>query len=345
VMTLVAEQRSSGVVVAPREHRAADPRALPATRAEAAKCPRLTAAVRGLRWRLCRPYLGLAVALVSVVVVSGCGGSRRASQAGADAGTSIAAALVAFVAPRDGADAVIGAQLGNFAQTVQSKVLDDCMTSDGFTAPPFFLGGGPVSNLGNPQFPNLPAIEASHDLGLFTGTGVQFVDPQSGMSAPERKAWQARISHCFRTMQKQSLLFGSAKFGQLSSGWFNVVNQVSRSPQIRALSKTAATCSAAHGVPATSVMSLYARLQQQLGPPSQSSAYNTKVQELQAKGARVLATCWAKVINETTALLSTRRAVYLAQNANAVAAFQGQVDGQVTSLEHRYGIKLTLGGS
>jgi len=285
----------------------------------------------------------VAVALACTVVLSACGGSRHGAESATGGGTSIAAAVIAFVAPRDGADAVIGAQLGTFAQTVQSKVLDNCMTSDGFTAPPFFLGGGPPSNLGNPQFPNLPAIEASHDLGLFTGAGVQFVDPQSGMSAPERRAWQARISHCFRTMQGQTPLFGSAKFGQLSSGWYNVVNQVSRSPQIRALSKTAATCSAAHGVRASSVMSLYARLQQQLGPPSQSSAYNTKVQQLQAKGARVLATCWTKVINQTTALLSGRRAAYLAQNANAVSALQSQVNGQVTSVERRYGIKLTLG--
>jgi len=297
------------------------------------------------RWLTSLHDQGMAAALVTAAVLSGCGGSSRAPQAGPGAGTSIAAAVVAFVAPRDGADAVIGAQLGSFAQTVQSKVLDNCMTSDGFAAPPFFLGAGPPSNLGNPQFPNLPVIESSHDLGLFTGAGVQFADPQSGMSAPERRAWQARISHCFRTMQRQTPLFGSAKFAQLSSGWFNVVNQVSRSPQIRALSKTAATCSAAHGVPATSVMSLYERLQQQLGPPSQSSAYNTKVQQLQAKGARVLATCWAKVINETTAQLSARRATYLAQNENAVSALQSQVNGQVTSLERRYGIKLTLGGS
>ena len=66
-------------------------------------------------------HQGLAVALVSFVVLSGCGGSGRARNTGAGAGTSIAAALIAFVAPRDGADAVIGGQLGSFAQTVQSK--------------------------------------------------------------------------------------------------------------------------------------------------------------------------------------------------------------------------------
>ncbi len=284
------------------------------------------------------------MALVCASCLSACGGSSGAAHGEAAAGTSIAAAVIAFAAPRDGADAVIGAQLASFAQTVQTKLLDDCMTSDGFPAPPFFEGAGPPSDLGNPQFPNLPAIEASHDLGLFTG-GVSFVDPQSGMSAPERTAWQARVGHCFNVVQRQTPLFGSAKFAQLSSGWFNVVNQVSRSAQIRALSKTAATCSAAHGVPATSVMSLYALLQNQLGPISPSSADSTKVQQLQAKGASVLAACWAKVINETTSLLSGRRAAYLAQNANAVAALQSQVDGQVTSLERRYGIKLALVGS
>jgi hypothetical protein len=288
---------------------------------------------------------GLVVAILSVVWLSGCGGSGRAAQGGAGAGTSIAAAVVAFLAPRDGADAVIGAQLASFAQTVQSKLLDNCMTSDGFAAPPFFAAGGPPSNLGNPQFPNLPAIEASHDLGLFTGAGVQFVDPQSGMSAPERKAWQARLGHCFRTTQGQAPLFGSAKFEQLNSGWFNVVNQVSRSPQVRALSKMAARCSAAHGVPATSVMSLYERLQNQLGPLSSSSADSSKVQAVQAKGARVLAACWTNVIDETTALLSSRRAAYLAQNASALSALESQVNGQVSTLERRYGIKLALGGS
>jgi hypothetical protein len=285
----------------------------------------------------------VAVTLASAVVLSACGDSSRAAHGAAGAGTSIAAAVVAFVAPRDGADAVIGAQLASFAQTVQSKLLDDCMTNDGFPVPTFFAGG-PPTDLGNPQFPNLPAIEASHDLGLFIG-GVPFVDPQSGMSAPERRAWQARVGHCFRATQGQAPLFGSAKFGQLSSGWFNVVNQVSRSAQIRGLSKTAATCSAAHGVPATSVMSVYARLQGQLGPISSSSANSAKVQALQAKGASVLATCWARVIDETTALLSGRRTTYLTQNASALAALQSQVDGQVTALERQYGIKLALVGS
>jgi len=281
----------------------------------------------------------VAAALTSFVVLAACGGSGHAVRGGA--GTSIAAAVIAFVAPRDGADAVIGAQLANFAQTVQTKLVDDCMTNDGFPVPTLFAGG-PPTDLGNPQFPNLPAIEASHDLGLFIGA-VPFVDPQSGMSAPERRAWQARLGHCFRATQGQAPLFGSAKFAQLSSGWFNIVNQVTRSAPIRALSKTAATCSASHGVPATSVMSLYARLQSELGPISSSNADSAKEQAVQAKGASVLAGCWAKVINETTALLSGRRPEYLAQDANALAALQSQVDGQVTSLQRRYGIKLALG--
>jgi hypothetical protein len=287
---------------------------------------------------------GLAVALVSVAVLSGCGGGGRAAHGGAGAGTSIAAAVVALLAPRDGADAVIGAQLASFAQTVQTKLLDACMTDDGFSAPPFFAAG-PPTDLGNPEFPNLPVIEARHDLGLFTGGGVPFVDPQSGMSAPERRAWQARIMHCFRTTQGRAPIFGSANFGRLSSGWFNIVNQVGRSAQIRALSKTAATCSAAHGVPATSVMSLYGRLQGQIGPISSSSANSAKVQAVQAKGARVLVACWAKVINETTALLNARRASYLAQNASTLAGLESQVNGQVASLERRFGVKLALVGS
>ena len=285
----------------------------------------------------------MAIALASAIVLPACGRSSRAAHRGAGAQTSIAAAVIAFVAPRDGADAVIGAQLASFAQTVQTKLLGDCMTNDGFPAP-MFPTGGPPTDLGNPQFPNLPAIEAARDLGLFTG-GTLFVNPQSGMSAPERRAWQARLNHCFRVTQRQAPLFGSAKLGQLSSGWFNIVNEVSRSAQIRALGKKAAICSAAHGVPATSVMSLYGRLQGQLGPISSSSADSAKVQAVQAKGATVLAACWAKVIDATTALLSGRRMAYLAQKASAVDALESQVDGQVTSLGRRYGIKLALVGS
>jgi hypothetical protein len=289
---------------------------------------------------------GLAVALVSAAMLSGCGGARRAANTGAGAGTSIAAALVAFVAPRDGADAVIGAQLASFAQTVQTKLLGDCMISDGFPAPTFPVVG-PPSDLGNPQFPNLPVIEATHDLGLFTGGGL-VVGPfsgQNGMSAPERRAWQARLGHCFNTTQRRAPLFGSVEFGQLTSGWFTIVNQVSRSAQIRALSKTAATCSAAHGVPATSVQSLYGELQGRLGPISSSNANSAKVQAVQAKGAAVLAACWTKVIDETTALLSSRRETYLAENANAMSGLEKQVDGQVTSVEREYGIKPALVGS
>lgn len=287
----------------------------------------------------------VAVGLVAVAALSGCGRAGHAAQGGAGGGTSIAAALVALVAPRDGADTVVGEQLASFAQTVRSKLLDDCMTSDGFAAPNFPFGVGPSSDLGNPQFPNLPAIEASHDLGLFTGGGVPFFDPQSGMSGPEQQAWQRRIIHCFNATQRQTPLFGSGQFAQLSSGWFTIVNQVSQSAQIRALSKPAATCSAAHGVPATSVMSLYARLQNQIGPISSSSSDSAQVQAVQAKGAKVLAMCWANVINETTALLNTRRDEYLGQNATALSAMERQVNGQVSSLERRYGIRLQLGGS
>jgi hypothetical protein len=92
-------------------------------------------------------------------------------------------------------------------------------------------------------------------------------------------------------------------------------------------------------------MSLYGRLQGRLGPISSSSADSAKTQAVQAKGASVLAKCWAKVINETTALLSGRRTAYLAQNANAIAALQSQVNQQVTSLERSYGIKLALVGA
>ena len=45
---------------------------------------------------------GLAVTLAGIVALSGCGGSRHAAAGGAGAGTSIAAAEIAFVAPRDG---------------------------------------------------------------------------------------------------------------------------------------------------------------------------------------------------------------------------------------------------
>lgn len=299
------------------------------------------------RGRMIPPHLlALAAALTSALLVSGCGSSRRATNSGASAGTSIAAAVVAFVAPRDGADAVIGAQLASFAQTVQTKLLGDCMTSDGFPAPTFPVVG-PPTDLGNPQFPNLPVIEATHDLGLFTGGGL-VVGPfsgQNGMSAPERRAWQARLGHCFNTTQRRAPLFGSVEFGQLTSGWFTIVNQVSRSAQIRALSKTAATCSAAHGVPASSVQSLYGELQGRIGPISSSDANSAKVQAVQAKGAAVLAACWTKVIDETTALLSSRREAYLAENANAMSGLEKQVDGQVTSVERQYGIKPALVGS
>ena len=287
--------------------------------------------------------VGAVLTLACSLLLSACGGSGGAGHGGAGGGTSIGDAVIAFVAPRDGADTVIGAQLAQFAQTVQSRVLGDCMTSDGFAAPtlPTF---GPPTDLGNQLFPNLPVIEATHDLGLFTGGGP-FFNPQRGMSIPERRAWLARINHCFRTTQRQNLLFGSARLGPLSSHWYTIVNQVSGSSQIRKLSKKAAKCSAAHGVPATSVQSLYGRLQGKVGPLSSSNANSAKVQALQAKGASVLAACWSKVIDTTTALLNDRRTTYLAQNATAVAALQSQINGQVASLERRYGIKLALVGS
>jgi hypothetical protein len=92
-------------------------------------------------------------------------------------------------------------------------------------------------------------------------------------------------------------------------------------------------------------MSLYGRLQGEIGPLSSSAADSAKAQAIQAKGASVLVTCWSKEINETTALLSNRRPAYLAQNANALSALETQVNQQVAAQERRYGIKLTLGGS
>ncbi|HTU94886.1 MAG TPA: hypothetical protein VMF14_03530 [Solirubrobacteraceae bacterium] len=287
--------------------------------------------------------VGVTLALACTLVLSACGGSGSGARDQSGGGTSIADAVIAFVAPRDGADTVIGAQLEQFAQTVQSRLLGDCMTSDGFAAPALPTGG-PPTDLGDQQFPNLPVIEATHDLGLFTSSGP-FFNPQQGMSAPERKAWLARISRCFQKTQRQSLLFGSPKLGPLTGHWYAIVNQVSGSSQIKKLSKKAAKCSAAHGVPATSVQSLYGRLQAKVGPLSSSNANSTKVQALQAKGASVLAACWTKVINTTTDLLTGRRATYLAQNATAVSALQSQINRQVAALQRQYGIKLTVVGS
>ena len=229
---------------------------------------------------------------------------------------------------------------------VQRRAIDDCMTNDGFAAPTLPTGG-PPNDLGNPQFPNLPAIEASHDLGLFTGGGFAgtFVDQQSGMDAPERAAWQARISHCFMATQTRAALFGSAHLAQLNSGWFNIVNRVAGSKTVRDLSKAAARCSAAHGVPASSVQSLYGRMQGELGPLFSAAPNNPKVLAIQAKGATVLGACWSKVIDETTAQLSARRPAFLAQNASAITALQSAVDAQVRALQRQYGLKLTLVGS
>jgi hypothetical protein len=90
------------------------------------------------------------------------------------------------------------------------------------------------------------------------------------------------------------------------------------------------------------VESLYGSLQSQLGPLSSSGGNGAKVQALQAKGATVLATCWAKVIDETTALLSARQTTFLAEHADAIATLQRQVNAQVTSIARQEGIKLTL---
>lgn len=294
---------------------------------------------KGVRWGT-----AIAAVLAGVLVLSACGGSGHAAARAAGGQTSMADAVVAFVAPRDGADAVIGAQLSTFAQTVQTKLLGNCMVDDGFAAPSF-PSFGPPSDLGNPQFPNLPVIEATHDLGLYTGGATPFVNPQRGMSKPERMAWEARLSHCFRTMQRHAILFGAGKLGQLNSSWFNVLNQVNRSPQIRALSKKATTCSAAHGVAATSVQSLYGRLQGQLGPIGRTNADSTKIQAVQAKGAKILGACWTAVINETTAQLSSRRATWLTQNASALQALESQINAQVKSLGRQFGVKPVLGAS
>ena len=198
-------------------------------------------------------HQGLAAALVCAAVLSACGGSSRAAERWGRRGD----------VDRGGRDRVRGSSrrcrcgdrrrsLRASAQTVQSKLLDDCMTNDGFSAPHVSdrVGRRPIS--ATRSFPTCRRSRLATRSDC-SPAASPFVDPQGGMSAPERRAWQARIGHCFSVDAAADALFGSAKFGQLNSGWFNVVNQVSRSAQIRALSKKAATCSAAHGVPATSV--------------------------------------------------------------------------------------------
>ena len=286
---------------------------------------------------------GGALGALYAVGVRGLG--RHARKAGPGAGTSIAAAVIAFVAPRDGADAVIGAELASFAQTVQCKVLDNCMTSDGFCGAPVFAGGGPRTDLGNPQFPNLPAIEASHDLGLFTGGRRPFVE---SAGRHERARAQGVAGADRPLLQDHAGADPAVWLGEVRTVELGLVQRrepgQSVGPDPGAEQDGGDLQRRPRGAGDLGDEPVR-RLQQQLGPIQSSSADSTKVQQLQAKGASVLATCWAKVINETTALLSGRRAAYLAQNASAVAALQSQVDGQVTSVERRYGIKLTLGGS
>lgn len=51
------------------------------------------------------------------------------------------------------------------------------------------------------------------------------------------------------------------------------------------------------------------------------------------------------MIDETTALLSGRRVIYLAQNASAVAALERQGAGRANRVEREYAMKLALFGS
>jgi len=317
--------------------------------------PAAAAARSSARPRRARKVIrALPVALSAIVVfavatvVITIGGHHRSSGPSSRPGshqeraaTSAASYFLDYRLPRNGADWAAGGRLGDFTTRVRTKAETSCLTADGLPGAPIY--GEPSQKFGSVDFPNMPVIKSTSNVGVTT-VRIGPTDPAKSLSPTKRKAYTAALSRCEASARTTYAFLGNRQAIKLGSEWLNIFSRVSASPAIRAANRRAASCSRATPFPASTVGNEIETIEAKLTPLN-LRGQNAQAKATNASGVRVLIKCFGTVETLRDRLMAAQRVRFLAQHAQAIRQIEHQVNRVVGADEAKYGVKLGAAGT
>jgi hypothetical protein len=287
------------------------------------------------------------VAAVAIVAIS-IGGQHRSSGPSSRPGspqtgaaTSAASYFLDYLLPRNGADWAAGSRLTDFTRKVLTKAETSCMTADGLPGPPVF--GEPSQKFGSLDFPNMPVIKSTSNVGVTTVP--EPTDPAKSLSPTERKAYTAALSKCEAASARTTdSFYENRQANTLMDQWMNIFSRVSASPAIRAANRRAASCSRTTPFPASTVGSEIDTIEAKLTPLN-TSGQNARASATNARGVHVLIKCFGTVETLRDRLMAAQRVRFLAEHTQAIRQLENQVNRVVAADEAKYSIKLGAAGT
>jgi hypothetical protein len=167
--------------------------------------------------------------------------SSRPASPQTDATTSAASYFLDYLLPSNGADWAAGGRLTDFSTRVRTKAETSCLTADGLPGPPVY--GEPSPEFGSVDFPNMPVIKSTSNVGVTTVRAP--TDPGKSLSPTKRKAYTAALTRCEASARTTTAFYENRQANKLMSEWMSIFSGVSASPAIRAANRRAASCSRA----------------------------------------------------------------------------------------------------
>jgi hypothetical protein len=264
------------------------------------------------------------------------GSSSRPGSSQAGAATSAASYFLDYLLPRNGADWAAGSRLTDFTRKVRTKAETTCLTADGLPGPPVY--GQPSQRFGSEDFPNMPVIKSTSNVGVTT-VRIGPTNPAKSLSPAKREAYTTALTRCEASAPTTTVLSDNPQANTLMDAWMTIFSRVSASPAIRAANRRAASCSRATPFPASTVGSEIETIEAKLTPLN-IRGQNAQANATNANGVQVLTKCFGTVETLRDRLMATQRVRFLAQHAQAIRQIENQVNRVVAADEAKYGVKL-----
>lgn len=260
-------------------------------------------------------------------------GQTTSTSSGRDrTGLTPADAFLDYLMPRDGTDYTNGAKLNEFTVRVSAKAETACLAAKGLPGPP---PTGPVSApFGGAQYPNMATIAKFHNGGAIT-TRRAPIDPAASLSPARRKIYEAAVSHCAVTTQQIEAFYNSPAATRLMSDWQSIYTTVARSSAMRSATRQGAACSRKTEFPAANATQDIGNIEAKLTPLN-IRGKRAEADALNARGARVLVTCFGPVEALRGRLLAAQRANQLARQADQITQLKTQANREISTDEARY---------
>lgn len=269
-------------------------------------------------------------AIAACVSLSACGGGGQAPTAGRAPSSAVGNYVIAAAFPVSSADWAAGQQFGAFVLSVEDKSIDACMQADGLPTPPPIMNEFTADNL---EFPDLESIAQR---GFSSPAIPNPPDPTRGMSASERKAFQAAQQHCVAKAQRPFATI-NAGGAALKNEWGDVLDKVDAMPQVQAALRGFQSCTAKAGDGSANVQGFLVTVDQKTVPlylKREDSAADAVERQL----GQVFARCLRPAQTLRVRLRQQQRSIFFASHAEAINRFKAQADAIVSKLERRYGL-------